>query len=275
MIAEAGTGPATQLAIAGCLALPVLGYLAALRRLHARGDRWPIGRTVAGALGIACLGTALLSPLNRLLPVRAESFSAHVSEHLLLAMFAPLALALSAPVTLALRTLPRAMRDPLLALLHSGLVRVLTLGPVVLLLDVGGLYAYYLTPLFAATERHDWLHAVVHAHMVLAGCLFSWYLVGVDPLPRPPSTRGPLVVLLLAAGSHDVLAKVMYAHELPTDADTTAGVRAGAQLLFYGGDLVEVLLAVGVLAQWYARTGRELRRAQRRASAPQTVGGSG
>lgn len=189
---------------------------------------------------------------------------AHVGEHLLLVMLAPLALALSAPITLALRTLPRAVRNPLLALLHTRFARVITMGPVVLLLDVGGLYAYYLTPLFGATERNCVLHAVAHLHMFLAGCLLSWYLVGRDPLPRPRSIRGTLVVLLLAAGSHDVLTKIMYAHELPAQADTAAGLHAGAQLLFYGGDLVELLFAVAVLAQWYARTGRELRRAQRR-----------
>lgn len=83
------------------------------------------------------------------------------------------------------------------------------------------------------------------------------------------------MVLLLAAGSHDVLAKVMYAHGLPAHANTAAGLRAGAQLLFHGGDPVEVLLAVAVLAQWYARTGRELRRAKRRLSAPLSVSSSG
>ncbi len=269
-MADAAVNPAGQLVLLACLVLPVLGYGLGLRQLHLRGDRWPVGRTVAGVVGIGCLSAALLFPLARLLPVGAQSFPAHVSEHLLLAMLAPLGLALSAPVTLALRTLPRGARDRVLAVVNSRFARLLTLGPVVLLLDVGGLYASYLTPLFAAAERNAWLHLLLHLHMFLAGCLLSWYLVGRDPLPRPRSARGPLVVLLLAAGSHDVLAKLMYAHAFPVGADSAAGLRAGAQLLFYGGDVVEILLAVALLAQWYARTGRELRREQRRIAASPT-----
>ncbi len=35
--------------------------------------------------------------------------------------------------------------------------------------------------------------------------------------------------------------------------------------MYYGGDAVEVALAVAVLLPWYAHGGRELRRATRRA----------
>ena len=34
-----------------------------------------------------------------------------------------------------------------------------------------------------AAEAMPGLYAAVHAHMIFAGCLLSWYLVGVDPLP--------------------------------------------------------------------------------------------
>ena len=41
-------------------------------------------------------------------------------------------------------------------------------------------------------------------------------------------------------------------------------VRRGAELLYYGGDAVELLLAVAVMAEWWRRTGRRLRAEQRR-----------
>ncbi|RNI24752.1 cytochrome c oxidase assembly protein [Flexivirga caeni] len=142
---------------------------------------------------------------------------------------------------------------------------VLSLGIVVVLLEVGGMYLYYLTPLFGYTERHMWAHVVVHLHMFAAGCLFSWYVVGRDPMPTRPSILRRGLVLFVAAGAHDVLAKLMYAHTLPADAGTIAQLRDGAQLMFYGGDMIDLLLAAALMTQWYARGGRELDRSHRRA----------
>jgi putative membrane protein len=138
----------------------------------------------------------------------------------------------------------------------------------VLLFDLGGLYAYYLSPLFAVADRHPWLHLAVHLHMFLAGCLLSWYVVGLDPMPSRRSTRTALLVLVIAAGGHDVLAKLMYAHTLPEGSGPSSAVEAGAQLMLYGGDAVEIALAVAVMLAWYRRTGRELDRQQRRAARP-------
>ena len=50
-------------------------------------------------------------------------------QHMVLSMVVPLALALGAPVTLALRTLPRAPRRWLLAVLHSRVAKVLSFPP--------------------------------------------------------------------------------------------------------------------------------------------------
>jgi putative membrane protein len=216
----------------------------------------------AGA-GCAALAAALAPPF-----MDTMDFRIHVVGHLMLAMLAPLALALSAPTTLAMRTLPRRTRAVLLAVVHSGFVRMSLLPPVLLVLDVGGMYVYYLTPLFAAAEHHPWLHAIVHAHMFLAGCLLSWYVVGRDPLPRRRSTRAAVAVLFVAAGSHDLLAKLMYAHLLPVGGGTATQVQEGAQIMFYGGDVIEVLLALALLTNWYARTGRAVRHQQRRGSEP-------
>ncbi len=84
-------------------------------------------------------------------------------------------------------------------------------------------------------------------HMLAAGCLWAWYLVGVDPMPHRAGTRVRLALLIAAAGGHDILAKVMYAHTLPRGG-TPEQIRAGAQIVFYGGDIAEVLLAVVLLA---------------------------
>ena len=237
----------------------VLLHLAGVVRLWRRGDRWPLGRSAAAVAGVACAAAALLPPL-----AARSDFPAHVVGHLLLAMVAPLLLALAAPVTLALRALPPPGRRRLLRVLHSRAARVLTWAPVVLALELGGMYAVYLNDLFALAHAHPALMALVDLHMVLAGLLLAVLLVGADPLPDRPGLAGSLGTLLVAAAGHDVLAKLMYARLLPAGAGTPDEVRLGAQVMYHGGTAVEVAFAVALMAGWYVRGGRDLRRERRR-----------
>ncbi len=234
-------------------------YTAGVQRLHRRGVGWPVSRSIAAAAGLLSLAVAALP-----LPVPLPEFSAHVVQHLLMAMLAPLLLALSAPVTLLLRTSGSQIRSSALRILHSRWARFVMLGPVLVVLEIGGLYGYYLTPLYELTHHNAALKAVVHLHMFLVGCLLSWYLVGLDPLRHRPRIGMSLVVLLVVAAAHDLMAKLMFARHLPVGAGTAADIEAGSQLMYYGGTVVELALAVTVLTQWYRRTGRAYRRDQRR-----------
>jgi putative membrane protein len=236
-------------------------YLTGVRRLVRRGDRWPPARSAAALAGLAALAVALLPPVG----THADVFAVHVTGHLLLAMLAPLLLALSAPVTLVLRTAPVPARRRVLAVVHSRAARVLTWAPLVLVLEVGGMYAFYLTPLFGVAHEDGWAAPLVHVHMFLAGWLFSTVVAGRDPLPRRPGLPGALGLLLLAGAAHGILAKLMYAHDLPAMAGTPAQVQLGAQVMFSGGDLVELATAAAVMTAWYAREGRAQRRAAVRA----------
>ncbi len=73
---------------------------------------------VATSSGLAAYDTTLLS--------------VHMVQHMVLSMLVPLALALGAPVTLALRTLPPGPRRWLLVVLHSRAAKVLTFPPLTL-----------------------------------------------------------------------------------------------------------------------------------------------
>lgn len=113
------------------------------------------------------------------------------------------------------------------------------------------------------------MHLLVHVHMLLTGCLFVWALAGPDPAPRRPGTAVRLTVLVLAAGAHSALAKLLYAHadRLPVGAGhARADVEVAALWMSSGGDVAEVLLAVGVLPAWYRARGR--RTVTRRALPP-------
>jgi len=183
-----------------------------------------------------------------------EDLRAHVVQHLLLMVAGPLLLALGAPVTLTLRSLRTPSRRRLLALLHSPPMRLLVHPLTVVALDVGGLYAVYLTPVFEASEEQWWLHALIHAHMVLAGTLLAVVVAGADPLPGRPGVPMRLALVVATGAAHDVLARLLW----------TRGWGDAARLLAYGGEAADVAFAVAVLSAWYAAGGRELARSARR-----------
>ena len=110
-------------------------------------------------------------------------FSVHVVQHMILTMVTPLFLALGAPVTLALRTLPARPRRLLLALLHTRLARVLTFAPLALALFIVTPFVLYYSPLYELTLRSAFWHALLHVHFVVIGSLLMWPLVGIDPVP--------------------------------------------------------------------------------------------
>src|SRR5256714_9800794 len=85
------------------------------RRLRARGDHWPVARTLFFlAPGLGSIALATMSGLGT---YDDTLLSAHMIQHMVLSMVAPIFLALGAPVTLALRTLPVRGRRALVRLL--------------------------------------------------------------------------------------------------------------------------------------------------------------
>ncbi|MFI6785319.1 cytochrome c oxidase assembly protein [Micromonospora sp. NPDC050276] len=231
--------------------LPVVvlagGYLLAAAR-DPRG--WHRRRTASWLVGCALLAVAV-GPLAHL----PDDPRAHMAQHLLLGMLAPLGLVLAAPVTLLLRVAPPPVRRTVGRLLRARPLHLLAHPFIAALLTTGGLALVLLTPLYAAAERQPVLHHAIHLHYLAAGYLFAWSLAGPDPAPRRPGLAVRVGALLAAAAGHAVLAKYLYAQAetLPpglTDRDPEA-FRSAAQLMYYGGDLAELLLAVALFASWY------------------------
>lgn len=243
------------------LVIILAAYWAGALRLRQQGKRWSYWRGASFTLGVALLLAALSPPLVTL---AGRIFPAHMVQHLLLGMLAPLPLALAAPVTLLLATLSGRARRPFTRLLHARPVRLLASPVTTGLLDIGGLYVLYLTPVYAAMVTSARLHTLVMLHLFVAGYLFTWSLAGRDPAPGRPSLRTRLIVLILAAGAHATLSKLIYAHGVPgSTSHSLAQIQAGAQVMYYGGDLAELLLAVALFAGWYRARGRRDARLER------------
>jgi putative membrane protein len=231
--------------------LPAAGYLAMARRLRVRGDAWPWWRDLAFAAGVCAIPAVMPAPLPY------GDFTGHMVQHLVIAMIAPLLLVAGRPVTLTLRALPPSgVRRTLLSALHSRPLRVLLFPPVAALLDVGGLFALYCTPLFAESETHPWLHAVIHLHLVAAGTLFTAADCQLDPVRHRWGRPTRSAVLVAASAAHGVLAKILWTTPPPGTAVPAGDLHAAAELMYYGGDAVEIALALIIALQWYARAGR-------------------
>lgn len=238
----------------GLVALALAAYLGAAWRERRRGRRWGGGRTAAFVGGAALLGAALSPPLAAW---AHADLRGHAVQHVLIGMLVPLGLVLGAPITLVLRTLPVRAARRLAAVLKSRPVAVLSHPVTALGLNGGGMAVLYATPLYAAALASPPLHALVQAHVLAAGCLFTWaVLAGPDPAPHAPGMWLRLGVLFLATAAHATLGKLMYARLWPDGTGHAAAeVRAAAQLMYYGGDLAEGLLAVALFSLWYRARG--------------------
>ncbi len=228
----------------------LVAYLLAAWAQRRAGRRWSGWRVAFFAAGAGLLAVAVLPPVVAL---AHHDLRGHMAQHLLVGMLAPLGLVLGAPVTLALRTLSVPAARRVTAVLRSRPVRVLSHPATAALLNVGGMAVLYATPLYVAMLASPALHHAVHVHFLAAGYLFTWaVLAGPDPAPHPSPMRTRLGVLFLSMAAHATLGKLMYGLLLPRgtphDADE---IRAAAQLMYYGGDLAEVLLAVALFAAWY------------------------
>jgi putative membrane protein len=184
-------------------------------------------------------------------------------QHLLLGMLAPVLLVLARPVTLLLRALPAAARRRLKPVLASRPAAVLVFPPVAAVLEAGSLWLLYRTGLYAASGREPLLHAFVHLHVFLTGVLFTAAVCRLDPLRHRAGLGVRAGALIGAAAAHAVLAKTLYATAPPGALLAVADRQAGAQLMYYGGDVVELGLALIVALQWYAARGRAEQRSRR------------
>jgi putative membrane protein len=259
-----GTG---GLAVAALLVVLVVAaglgvYVVAAHRLRRDGIAWPRSRDGCAVAAAAGLIVAVSSPLA------GGEFLAHMSRHVVVGMVSPLFIVLAVPGTLALRALRGANRRSVLAVLHSRPVSWLVNPPIAALVNVGSIYVLYRTPLLAASQADPWLDGLVHVHLLVTGVLFTVAVCQLDPLRRRYSLPLRAAAMVVAAAAHGVLSKTMYATPPPNTAFDVADLQAGAQLMYYSGDVVEIAMAIVLAVTWYTAGGRALDRARRRAAGP-------
>ncbi|MES4893150.1 cytochrome c oxidase assembly protein [Streptomyces sp. NPDC096012] len=225
------------------------GYLFLAHRARRRNPvrAWSAWRGASFLTGLFLLAVALLPPFA---PFAHGDFRGHMAQHLLVGMYAPLALVLGAPVTLVLRALPAARARRLTLVLHSRPARLLAQPAVALLLSTGSLAVLYFTPLYDFAMARPAGHRLLHAHFLLSGCLFAHAVAGPDPAPRRLGVRARLICLGCAIAAHSVVAQLMYGGFWVDVHAPIPQVQGGAEIMYYGGDIAELLLAAALVATW-------------------------
>ena len=263
----------------GVLVTAVALYIRGVIILTRRGDKWPVGRTVAFALGISAIDYATSGGLG----VYAKfSFEYHMIAHMLLGMVAPIGIVLGAPITLALRTLPqgrtnqeRGVRGTLIALLHSKPAAVFTNPVSALALFDGSLFVLYMTPLFGNLMQSHLGHLVMSVHFLLAGILFFHVIIGIDPNPRKVPHIVRIVILFAAMSIHAFFAVALISTstlldqgyfaslQTPWNLDLLADQHAGGSVAWAMGEIPILLALVATFIQWMRDDSRETKRIDR------------
>lgn len=251
-------------------------YLLGVWTLRSRGDHWPLGRTLAFVVG--GMGSFYVATSSGIAAYDTTLLSVHMVQHMALGMVVPLFLALGAPVTLALRTLPQGPRGVLMAVLHSRVAKVLTFAPLTLALYVISPWALYFSGWYSATLHSTFQHEMMHVHLVLVGSLFFWPLMGIDPLPGRLDYPFRLLMIFLTLPFHAFLGvTIMSQSKLiggdwypdlhrtlswlpdPRDDQHLAG-----GILWSSGDLIGLLFFGVLFVQWVRASMKEAVREDRR-----------
>ncbi len=247
-------------------------YLWGVRVLRRRGDTWANQRVAYWLLGLTLV---LIGTSSALGVYDRTLFWVPAMQHMLLQMIAPVPLVLGAPMTLALRTLPRRSRAGLLAVVHSPPARFVAHPAVAFALFAATQFAFYYTGIYAAALTNVWVHDLSHLHFVLIGFLFYWALIGLDPVPhRPPFVfkfflvvgLGPVHVLL---GIPIMLMSTLLAGDYYTALGRTWGPSLmrdqyiGGGILWGFGDVSAAVLVAAFAAQWYRTDRRDAVRTDR------------
>ncbi|RNI25404.1 cytochrome c oxidase assembly protein [Flexivirga caeni] len=180
-------------------------YLHWVWRLHRRGDKWPVARTVWWICGWACFvyfvdgAPAIYGHVV---------FSMHMLMHMGVSMLVPICLVRGGIVTLAMRALPKRSdgtlgpREILLAVMHSRIFGFFANPVIAATLSFGTLIAFYYSPWFYLSLTTHTGHVLMVTHFMITGYVYAYSLVGIDPGPKRWAPPIRMLVLLIAIAFH-------------------------------------------------------------------------
>jgi cytochrome c oxidase assembly factor CtaG len=187
--------PGSAIAIVSAAAIYVIGVRAAWAHAgKGRGIRR--GQVVSFAAALTVLAVALISPLDAM---AEELFSAHMLQHVLLAVVAPPLLVIGAPLTAGLWVLPVSARRRLVHVAShapgvGSVWRFLTAPALAWLVHAIALWVWHAPRLYGVALRNPAAHVLEHASFVITASLMWWGILMPRQSRRSAYATGVLVM---------------------------------------------------------------------------------
>jgi cytochrome c oxidase assembly factor CtaG len=235
-----------------------LWYRHRVRVLAARGQVWPPVRSASWALALLILAAATLSGLDA---YTTTSFSVHAVAQVGLFMLAPIFLCLAAPVTLVIAGAGTVRGEHIRARFERG-VAAIVLHPVFTWAAfAAALFVLYFSHQYRLSIEHAWILQLTNLELVVVGWLFVWPVIGVDPRPLHLAIGWRLLYVLVATVYYSVLGLAMESQQTTIAPGlSVSDFHTGGGVLWTTGELLTIVMTIGILLQWLAvDEGRALR----------------
>ena len=236
-------------------------YVRGQKRLSTRGRDWSGTKTASFITGVVLIWVATGSGLAS---YDDSVFEIHVIQHLLLMNFAPIFIALGAPLTMATQASPRSIQVKIVAFLHSKPMLLLTFPAFTWIANLATMYLYFLTPIYQLSLDHPLFHDYTHLQFLVVGLLFWTTAIGVDPSPWRPGIITRLGFILSGIPFSAFLGiAIMGMRKSISPAHTLADTHAGGALLWGLGEFTNVIGLLVLVFQWSKLDARQAKRIDR------------
>ena len=261
------------------IALWAIGaYLVAVRRLKARGDSWPIARTISWVAGMLLLIFVTSGSLN---VYQEYLFSVHMFAHMFLTMAIPVLLVPGAPVTLLTRAVQKradsskGVREWVLWAVHTKYAEFVSHPLIAAANFAASLVVFYFTPLFEWATREHIGHQWMIVHFLITGYLFVQSLIGIDPGPSRLSYPFRIVTLIgvmafhaffglaLMGGTGLLLPDWFGAMGRTWGLPPLEDQQSGGAIAWGIGEIPTIILTIIVSVQWFRSDNRDSKRLDR------------
>ena len=261
------------------IALWAIGaYLVAVRRLKARGDSWPIARTISWVSGMLLLIFVTSGSLN---VYQEYLFSVHMVAHMFLTMAIPVLLVPGAPVTLLTRAVQKradsskGVREWVLWAVHTKDAEFVSHPLIAAANFAASLVVFYFTPLFEWATREHIGHQWMIVHFLITGYLFVQSLIGIDPGPSRLGYPFRIVTLIgvmafhaffglaLMGGTGLLLPDWFGAMGRTWGLPPLEDQQSGGAIAWGIGEIPTIILTIIVSVQWFSSDNRDSKRLDR------------
>jgi putative membrane protein len=245
-----------QLDAVAIVFVTVLGafYFTRVLRVRRTG-RWPIGRTLSFAAGLA---VCIIATSGSIGVYDMALFSAHMLGHLAFVMVAPALLMAGRPIELLLDSSSPQRRAWLQARLNGPVWTVLTAPPVALASYSVVIVGSHLTGLMDTIMSNPWASQVEHLVYLIFGCQFFLLVLGDTPGRWQLSTPARWLMLALSMAVDTFVGIVIMQSTQPVTmlsvpglhVNTLSDTHTGGAIMWFGGDGIMAAIMIALVIGW-------------------------